>query len=93
MMAGALAQLGQRRAQLRRRPPARNVLPAGAVPLQHLERQEELPVRGMDRERLEEAGDRVGDPGVMAQRADIRLAAAKENLRRQAMRPDDAPSA
>ena len=35
----------------------------------------------MDRERLEQTGDRMGDAGVMAQCSDIRLAATKENLR------------
>jgi hypothetical protein len=37
----------------------------------------------MDRKRREQPGKRMGEAGVVAQRADIRLAAGRENLRRK----------
>ena len=51
MAAGAVAQLGQGGAHLRRRLPARDILPVRAMALQHLERNEQLAARGMDGKR------------------------------------------
>ena len=82
MVARAQAQLGQCRAQLRCRRAALDVQPVG-VPRQHFERDEELAARSMDRKRREQPGKRMGKAGVVAQRADIRLAAGREDLRRE----------
>jgi len=83
MVARAQAQFGQCGAQLRCRRAALDVQPVGAVPRQHFERDEELAARAMDRKRREQSGKRMGKTGVVAQRADIRLAAGSENLRRE----------
>ncbi len=83
MVARAQAQFGQRRAQLRCRRAALDVQPVRAVPRQHFERDEELAARSMDRKRREQPGERMGKAGVVAQRADIRLAAGREDLRRE----------
>src|SRR5262249_4528644 len=58
-------------------------LPVGSVPCQDFKRDIELAARGMDRKRGEQPGKRMSKAGVMAQRADIRLAARSEDLRRE----------
>jgi hypothetical protein len=93
MIAGTLPHFGQRGTQLRRDPPCRDVMSAGAVPLQHLQWHEQLAAGGMRGERLEQAGDRVGETGMVAQRFDIPLDGGCRVCAAKVMRPDEAPSA
>src|SRR6516165_6239617 len=83
MAASARSQFSQCREQLRCRRRALGLLPVGSVPRQDFKRDIELAARGMDRKRREQPGKRMGKAGVMAQRADIRLAAGSEDLRRE----------
>src|SRR5262249_12939067 len=83
MVARAQAQFGQCRAQLRWCRRALGVLPVASGPRQDLKRNIKLAARGMGWKRREQSGKRMGKSGVMAQRADIRLAAGSENLRRE----------
>ena len=80
MALGAATQIGQRRAQLRRRPPRHDVLAIGPVPVEQFDRHEKLAARGVERKRLEQAGNGVGTGGMMAEGVETGPVVATQNL-------------
>ena len=78
---GAVTQVRQRRAQLRRRPTDPDILPVGSMAFEQFKRHEELTARGMEGKCLEQPGNSMGAPGVMAERVDVGDAVAVQNLR------------
>jgi len=81
MTAGALTQVRQCRAQLRRGPPGPDVLTIDPVAFKQFKRHEELTARGMEGKRLEQSGNGMSKPGVMAERVDIGFPGAVQNFR------------
>ena len=77
---------GGRAGEAGKRLPAGGVLPTCAMPLQDVERHEELAARGVERERLEQSRHRLRKAGMVGERADVRLAAGRKDLNMSARR-------
>ena len=60
MTAGAVTQVRQRRAQLRRRPTDPDIFPVGSMAFEQFKRHEELTARGMEGKCLEQPGNGMG---------------------------------
>jgi hypothetical protein len=64
MIAGPQSHLGQSSAQFRRRLSCRKILTVRAMPFQNFNRNIKLAARRVNRESLEQAGNRVGETGM-----------------------------
>ena len=93
MALGAATQIGQRRAQWRRCPPRHDFLAIGPVPVEEFDRHEKLAARGVERKRLEQAGNGVGTGGMMAEGVETGPSSPLRIWAASAMRLADAPSA
>jgi len=81
MTAGAVTQVRQRRAQLCRRPTDPEIFRVGSMAFQQFEWHEELTARRMEGKCLEQPGNGLGTPGVMAERVDAGGAVIVQNQR------------